>query len=279
MFKIYPKTNEYLEGLDVLKKAAEDYGGIEIQFFHRDIIMDYIDFTIAAKKVKNEIPNLNEITIHPPLENYNIEHILLKDKNILYKELDDLINLSNELNVDINLVMHTNFNDVDLKEALTGELRIILDKLNNTRVTILLENLYFIEETKMSVLEYVSYINHPNLKVCFDLCHAYCKVHMYKSDNISFLDNYIDKEKCLKYVKQVHFSFTRNNDGYIVHNTHGRKHDYYDALKYDLALLERYGMIDKNLVIEVDEDSKDYNKRCDEVNDIKMLYSYIGKEY
>ena len=84
----------------------------------------------------------------------------------------------------------------------------------------------------------------------------------------------LNKEDCQKYVYQIHFAATLNNDGYIdKENTHGRVHENIEETKKELEWLEEYGMKDKNYIIEVSE--KDYYTRKDQIKEIEMIKKII----
>lgn len=279
MFKIYPKTNVFLAGIDKFENVIREYKGIEIQCFDENDIMEDFDFESGVIKAKELFKELEEITIHTPLESYELEAMLLKDYELVKNQMLRLVKLSNDLGIHINYLFHSKIKFNEMQKLFDIKIREMLKILEGSNVTLLFENLFFVGEKNMSVLEYVAYIDHPNFRVCFDLCHAYCKVHMYKAENIEYLDTYLNKEKCEKYVKQVHFSYTRNNDGYIDKMTHGRCHDYIESMEYDLNILKRYGMDKANLVVEVAEDDEDYNARKNQLSEIKMLYKVLGKEF
>ena len=76
--KIYPKTNEKLEGLEKFEETINKYRGIEIQYFQKSDD-ELVDFQIEEpiKRILKKFPNIEEITIHPPLCNYELEIVLL----------------------------------------------------------------------------------------------------------------------------------------------------------------------------------------------------------
>ena len=70
---IYPKTSKNFEGLDKLLPYVEKYKGIEIQFFDENGIMSDFDIESAINELMKRVPDLKEVTIHPPLCNYDFE--------------------------------------------------------------------------------------------------------------------------------------------------------------------------------------------------------------
>ena len=87
---IYPKTNEYLEGVEALKPYIDK--GIEIQFLSKDNFDDVIENTL--RDVKNKIPQLEEIIIHPPIKyEFDFEVLALRKFEIEKARLNNLVKL------------------------------------------------------------------------------------------------------------------------------------------------------------------------------------------
>ena len=108
--KIYPKTNSYLEGLDKLLFQIKETKGIEIQFFHKDK-ENLIDFGMkeTVDELMKRCPYIEEVIIHPPLAIYELETVIIKDKNIFLNQIKDIIELSQKYNIKVNIVEHTRF--------------------------------------------------------------------------------------------------------------------------------------------------------------------------
>ena len=84
---IYPKTNEYLGGIEPLREYVDK--GIEIQFLSKEFLDDVIEKTI--REVKSKIPQLEEIIIHPPIASeFNFEALAFANSDV---EKNRLINL------------------------------------------------------------------------------------------------------------------------------------------------------------------------------------------
>lgn len=267
--KIYPKTSEYEQGVVKLKKYAEKYRGVEIQYFHNENIWGNFNLTEGIEKILKTITELDEITVHPPLPDYDIELLIAKDKNIVKSLLDELIEASNKYNLNINIIFHSHWNIQMHKQATIEVLKEYAKQLEKTRVRILLENLFMTNETECAVLQVCEQINSEHLKVCIDVCHLYCKANIKEIDIKEFLDIYLDKELCKKHVYQVHFADTKNNDGYKDKKTHGRKHDSFEDVKKDFELLKEYGIENVIYVTEVGEE--DYESRKDQIEEIEYL--------
>lgn len=274
--KIYPKLseNEYCEEFNKKILEAE---GIEIQFFDQNGITSEFNFEDAVRGRKMQYPQLKEIVVHPPLANYNIEHIFFKDENILKKQLEKMVELSKELNIDISFVYHT-FWTVEqwVATGFASRLGEQLKLLEGTSVTVLIENLFMLldEKGECSALEVCKQINHPNLRCCIDTTHMHCKANIYKRSFLDMVRAELNKDDCEKYVKQVHFAATLNNDGYIEKKTHGRKHSSPEELKAEYDWVNELGMGEKHFVTEVSED--DYYTRADQIEEIEMLKAMLS---
>ena len=269
--KIYPKTNEYLEGIEEFEKTLKEYKGIEIQYFKKSD-KELVDFKIEKpiEQILERYPYIEEITIHPPLCEYELEIVLLKDKNIFLNQIKTIVRLSKKYNIKINIVEHTKLLMSQAKLTILPVLEKTKKIMKNTNTKIVFENIYMMEEQEnCSVIELCEYLNSENMKVCIDMCHLYCQAHIYKKKIEEFLEKYLNKEKCQRQVYQIHFAYTANEDGYIDRTTHAIMHPNEETLYYDAKLLCQYGMGDCNWITEVSE--KDYSTRKDQVNEIKML--------
>lgn len=92
----------------------------------------------------------------------------------------------------------------------------------------------------------------------------------YRTNIEAWLENKLNKEDCEKYIYQIHFSYTANNDGYISKKTtHGVGHPTEDLLLKDYKLLEQYGIGNKQIVTEIAE--YDYSYRSSQIKDIEWL--------
>ena len=269
--KIYPKTNEYLEGIEEFEKTLKEYKGIEIQYFKKSD-KELVDFKIEKpiEQILERYPYIEEITIHPPLCEYELEIVLLKDKNIFLNQIKTIVRLSKKYNIKINIVEHTRLLMSQAKLTILPVLEKAKKIMKNTNTKIVFENTYMMEEQKdCTVIDLCEYLNSENMKVCIDMCHLYCQAHIYKKKIEEFLEKYLNKEKCQRQVYQIHFAYTANEDGYIDRTTHAIMHPNEETLYYDAKLLCQYGMGDCNWITEVSE--KDYSTRKDQVNEIKML--------
>lgn len=93
---------------------------------------------------------------------------------------------------------------------------------------------------------------------------------MYRTNIEAWMENKLSKEDCEKYIYQIHFSYTVNNDGYISKKTtHGVGHPTEDLLLKDYKLLEQSGIGNKQIVTEIAE--YDYSYRSSQIKDIEWL--------
>lgn len=269
--RIYPKitAQKNSEEMDKIVKESE---GIEIQYFDENGIMSEFNFEDTIRMRKQQYQNLKEITVHPPLSNYNLEMVVCKDIKLVEEQLKKLVQLSEELNIETNIIFHTYWTKEQyIATGLAQKLRELLKIIENKPVTILIENLYMIldEKQECSAIEIVKYIDHPNLRACIDTTHVHCKANIYKKDFGELVNQEFEPATCEKYVKQVHFASALNNDGYIEKRTHGRKHESIEELAKEYEWLKNHGMGEKNYITEVSED--DYSTRVDQIEEIKML--------
>lgn len=267
--KLMPKVSSKIEQTLPLKEYINKYGKMEIQFFQEEEGELSINLTETIEKYIKEF-EINEITIHPPFKNHDIEYLVLRDSNYLKSLVLETIELSRKYNIHINLLFHTHWCLERLKYGITPYLKEVLPLIENENVLILLENLIFSDDRKIcAVLEYAEFLNHPKLKVCIDVCHVHAKANLFKEDINEYLNHYLDKEKCQKYVYQIHFSYTADNDGYVKKSTHGIKHLNKEEVIKDINILREYEMIDRVIATEIGEE--DYLSRKDQIAELIML--------
>jgi len=270
--RIYPKLS-LQDVSEEMKEIIRNSEGIEIQFFDENDILEEFNFEKQIIRRKEEFPNLKEIIVHPPLENYNLELLVLKNREIIKRQLKKLVELSEKLDLKLCIIYHTYWTQKQYRATgLANIIKEYMKILENKNVTMLIENLFMMldEKKECSAIEICKYINHPNLKACIDTTHMHCKANIYKKDFNQMIHEELNEEDCKKYVKQIHFASALENDGYIEKKrTHGRKHESLESLKKEINWLEEFGMIDKNYITEVSEE--DYYSRKDQIEEIKML--------
>lgn len=269
--QIYPKVDERLNGLEPLREYVEKYKGIELQFFHNNGIWGNYDIVPSIEKLMDEVPNIKEVTIHPPLGDYDIELVALKDIELIKSKIIEAITLSNKYDIKINLLYHVTWPIEMMEQGPIGKIEELVEMVQNTKVDLLIENIYALTEYKKqcTVLEICRRINNEHLRVCLDICHLHCMANIFELEFNKFLDEYMDKELAEKYIYQIHFAATKDNDGYIEKNTHGRKHDFLEELLEDYKILQNYGLTNKKIITEVSEE--DYSSRVDQKYEVELL--------
>ena len=271
MIDIMPKISEKFEQLGGVEEYIIKYQKAEIQYFPREEYTYDIDFEPAIKHLCSMI-HMKEITIHPPLKDYDIEAVLSYNPKIIEKQLKNCVKWSKKYNIKINLLYHTHWQMAYHNMMNIKKIKSLLKIIEGKNVTLLIENLFLLNEssTECTALSLVKRINHPNLKVCFDICHMYCQANMYDVPIEQWLKNKLNKEDMEKYVYQVHFAYTANNDGYKNKSeTHGVGHPTEETLLVDWNFIKEYGMDKKQIVTEISE--KDYSNRIKQIQDIKWL--------
>lgn len=272
--KIYPKLDEKLNGINVLKQYVEKYKGIEIQLFSFECINIAYE---VIKKYKDEIPNIEEVTIHLPLvEDFNFEALAFAKFDEEKERLNVLIKASKEFNLKINLLYHTRWNyNTWISSGAIERMKELLELIQNTNVNILIENIYaVVEREECAVFKIAKHINNEHLKVCLDICHLHVEANMFKIPFNEFLKSYLNKNDCQKFIQQIHFSATLENDGLIRHDeTHGKVHNSWKSFEEDYSILEQFGIEDKKIVTEVSEDY--YSTRVDQIKEIEMLMKKV----
>ena len=267
---IYPKTCENLNGFDFLKQYVEKDKGIEIQLLSYEQTQK-ITYNVI-KQLKSQIPQLEEVTVHLPIrEDFNFEALAFSKIDFEKERLKMLCEASREFNLKLNLLYHTKWDyDSWSNSGAIDRMKELLEVIQNTNVNILIENIYAIVERKeCSVLKVAKQIDNEHLKVCLDTCHLHCVANMFKISLNEYLNTYLNKEDCKKYIQQIHFAGTLNNDGVVDKKTNGRVHDSWKSFEEDYNVLKQFGIENKIIVTEVSED--DYYTRKDQVEEIKML--------
>lgn len=269
--KIYPKIDERYNGLESLIQYTNKYRGLEIQFFNNEDIWGNYDIEKTINYVMERVPQIQEITVHPPLHTHDIEVIIEKDINIIKKDIKKAINLTKRFNIRINLLYHITWPIYKIEVSVIEKIKEIVKEVENTNVNILLENIHTLyEDKKCTVLEVCRRINSDHLKVCLDICHLHCTANVFRTDIKEFIGRYIDNELAKKYIYQIHFSNTKNNDGYIdKKNTHGVKHDGLNDIIKDFDILRMLNIEERIIVTEIAEEN--YIKRNDQKFEIDLL--------
>ena len=268
-FKIYPKL-DWTDFSEEFEKEVENAEGIEIQFFDENGKTANIDIKSRVNIILGRYPNIKEVTIHPPISNYDLEHVLFKDEKIFEKQLQDIIEVSEKHNITVNLLYHTTWStDTLISTGLIDKIKNYIKILEGHESKLLIENVYMLEEKSCTPLAVCKLIDHPNLKVCLDTTHIHVRSIIWRKDFNEYLKEYLDKDLCEKYVHQIHLATVWDNDGFIDHSTHGRVHKTNEDLDLDLQWLNEYNLLNKVFITEVSEEN--YRVRTDQFKEIQML--------
>lgn len=269
MKSIYPKVDSHFRGIRNLKKYIDKYKGVEVQVTSIDENGTFCSSEFL-RSLCNICPNLKEITIHTPSKDYDLEMVLYRDKNIIFEQLTEIKELSQELGIRINLLYHTRWNLSVHKECTILHLKELLSFIKGYNVSILLENSYMNLERECNALKLCKFMGDFQLKTCINLSHICCLANIYRVPVSEFISKYLKKEECIKYVHQVHFSHTANEDGYRDYNkTHAVAHETLGDLVKDMELLYAYGMYDCIFVTNIRE--QNYDERKDQVMEIENM--------
>ncbi len=270
MKSIYPKIDSLFTGIHKLKKYIDKYQGVEIQIMEIDEDASFLSEDILHT-LYSVCSTIKEVTLRAPLHYYNLEMVLCKDKNIILNQLAEIRKLSKDLNIHINLLYRTDWSVEAHKECTLLLLREFLSFIKGYDICILLENSYKGLEKECSVLKLCKLMGDPQLKVCLDLSHIYCLANIYQKNMQEFMPIYLNREDCMKYVHQVHFSYTPVCNGHEFDKRHSVVHPTLKEMISDMELLYAYGMYDSIFVPSIRE--YNYIERKDQITEIENMES------
>lgn len=215
---------------------------------------------------------LKDVVIHAPFGRHDLDVVCLSQK--LYEEASICASIFSdwaaEFGIRITLLFHTSMSVEALKQLPVVER---FNKLiQETSINYLLENSFADPSTGIRrlkedpILYILERVPEERVSMCFDLCH-----HMASSYILH--EEYKFQEEWAKHITQIHFSDTKNYEGYIhFHTTHGRVHDNVWEVARDLCQMESYGIdLGKaHIVVEVSE--VDYHTRSDQAQELSYLH-------
>lgn len=262
---IYPKIDD-VEKLTTISKYIRN--GVEIHSSQLDVN----PVTQTAKDLLKEYKGIKEITIHAPMKMCDIEKAMT-DENLpwLFDTIKTYVRLSKQYNIRINVLFHCSHSYAYFQ--LNKQLWIfhkIINMMKGSKTYLMLENVIEISITKSGqepIFSVVNMLRSKKVVICFDLCHAHAVINAMFPDKT--IEGIYSDNKARKTVRQIHFSDTKNNDGYKDMLTHSRAHDNIESLNKDLDLLKRLGMNKANVVVEIID--SDYATRPDQIAELKLL--------
>ena len=137
----------------------------------------------------------------------------------MFKQLEKACFLSEELEIHINMLYHTNWEVDTYKKLSLLSIKKMINQIRGYNVYILLENSYGIESYDKKgcncvPIDLCKFFGEKQLKVCFDICHAHVSANIRKESIEEYMDFYLNKEDASKYVYQIHFSSVEKADGF-----------------------------------------------------------------
>lgn len=228
-----------------------------------------------------EAHNIKTVILHTPFGNHNLEttalspELLRETKAYLLRQLA----YAEFHGLKIKVLFHVSMPVESLERlpVVEGVLQLLSVLEQNPRVTLLLENTIVNLDIGAHRLksDSISYILErtpaEQVQVCFDLCH-------YLASKNAVQQEYLFRQEWLSRLFSVHFSETRNNEGYKnFASTHGCRHATAFGVARDLCTLLELGIdLSKvNLVAEITE--RDYQVREDEALELEWLHLFNTK--
>lgn len=232
----------------------------------------YSDSELTNVLLIADAQHLNEIVLHAPFGKHALEIVCMSDA--LYAEAEKLVRVLSDwekkLSRSVTLLYHVSL-PVDSLIHLSV-LEKFIHLLDISSIKFLLENSYanlsagkkrMQEDPILYVLEGVS---DNRVSMCFDLCHHMASRYVLKEE-------YSFNEGWSMYITQVHFSDTKNCEGYIHSDmTHGRAHTNMWEVARDLCQLRAYGIDLSKAAIVTEISEGDYLLRPEQVRELRMLY-------
>lgn len=276
MKSIYPKIDVDLKGIHTLKKYIDKYKGLELQCLHFEKETGYFYFADEIRAICNLFPNLEELTIHPPVDFCDLEMFCCNRENTLLDAIEEMKLLSEECHIHLNLILHTHWNLKRHQMLTIPFLKQFLNAIKGYDIYILLENMCFIEEKKCTVLDLCKFIGDSQLKVCLDVCHMKNNAKLWKMDMQKYAKQYLNSKECTRYVHQIHFSSLPPYHGLGTHESGGVVHNSQKELVEDVELLYEYGMYSCPFVTSIYEEKEAERKaQLKEIDGLEDIYKLM----
>lgn len=219
---------------------------------------------------------LKYITLHAPFGVHNIEEVVLSpdlcESTTLY--LLGLEQYAEERDITVSVLFHVSYTlESIVTLQIAQRLNKILERVGKSKhLIILLENTVAnldmcpVKGYKDALSYLLSKTDVEQVKMCFDLCH-------YKASKNVLLEEYSLPSEWLPRIQQIHFSCTKNNEGYRhLSATHGKVHENLWDVACDLCYLKSLGIDLTNTLLVTELGEEDYSTRSLEAKELGWLH-------
>lgn len=262
--RIVPKIDENsTEIIPEIATAIKESKAVEIQRIRKSsgVVMQ------TCTQLVSDF-DLDYIVLHAPFGWHQIEDLAQNNYVATCRFVEEVVDFSKQHNVAVDILYHIdNSYSVFVESGAIRLLRDLLDIVHSNKVGILLENSILLQPLELgdnlAINRVFEDIQDQHLKFCLDYC------HLLASENATG-KSVILSCSALHAIRNVHFSKTKNEDGYRdVINTHSQPHDSMQDTKEDLMDLNIRGvdLEHLNLVLEVTE--SDYSRRNNLLQEIR----------
>lgn len=224
---------------------------------------------------------LKHVTLHAPFGAHNIEEIVLSTSlydatlNYLLRQKQ----YAEELGITVCVLFHVSYtlesiinlcvaDGINALMASVGESSSLLLLLENTVASLDMGPAGGYKEPLSYILKET---DAAQVRMCFDLCH-------YRASKNVLLEEYTFPVNWCDRIYQVHFSDTKNNEGYRhIAATHGKAHDSMWDVARDLCTLRSLGIDVGDTIIIPEMSEDDYSARNLEARELGWLHQ-IGEQ-
>lgn len=242
-FKLCIKVDETLKGLEMINEYLTDV--IEIHLLSKTIdIEKYNKFT--------------NIIFHSSVYAFDLVDIV-KDKEKLEIVENQLKTLS-QISRNVKFLLHCGWAE-DGEEIATDLIVETVQYLySKYGIPIILENTIIPGEYDRCIYV-INKLNNENITMCVDTAHVRAIINQGV--------NYKEYYKGIRNVSHIHFSYSKDNDGYRDKSTHGVLHGCLKEVKSDIEILNVLNIKDVTICPEVVEEH--YEKRVNQRKEILLM--------
>ena len=219
---------------------------------------------------------LKHITLHAPFGVHNIEEVVLspdlRESTTLY--LSGLKQYAEEQDIEVSVLFHVSYTmESVITLQIARHLNEVLERVGKSEhLNILLENTVAnldmcpVKGYKDALSYLLSETSPEQVMMCFDLCH-------YKASKNVLLEEYSLPDEWLPRIQQIHFSCTKNNEGYRhLSTTHGKVHTNLWCVACDLCYMKSLGIDLSNSLLVTELGEENYSTRSLEAKELEWLY-------